>query len=137
MQLPNHYFTHKIYIKPEDIDALHHVNNIVYIRWIQDASAAHWFTLADIDMQDNFYWVVLRHEVNYLHAATLEDDLVAYTWVGEHRGARSERFVKICHAVTGMCYAESKTIWCLLSPKTMRPVKIDNATQEALNSKAT
>lgn len=31
--------------RPEDIDALGHVNNIVYVSWIQDVAAAHWRAL--------------------------------------------------------------------------------------------
>ena len=39
--------THKPYemeieIKATDIDLLGHVNNVVYLRWVQDVAVAHW-----------------------------------------------------------------------------------------------
>jgi len=47
-----------------DIDALGHVNNIVYLRWVQDAAIAHWSALATAEMQQEIVWMVLRHEID-------------------------------------------------------------------------
>ena len=32
--------------RPEDIDELGHVNNAVWVRWIQDVAIAHWLAVA-------------------------------------------------------------------------------------------
>ena len=125
MQLPEiGYYTHKITVNQDDIDELAHVSNIVYVRWIQEASVAHWFSVVPKKISEEYLWVILRHEIDYLRSALLNDEVVAYTWVGKYSKATSERFVNICNAVTGKCYVEAKTIWCLLSAKTMKPTRI-------------
>ena len=35
-------FELRIQIQPDDIDELGHVNNVVYLRWVQDVATAHW-----------------------------------------------------------------------------------------------
>ena len=126
MQRPaDNVYSHQIKITENDIDELGHVNNIVYVRWVQDASAAHWFHLVSEEVQQHYLWVVLRHEIDYLTSALLQDEIIAYTWVGEHRGAKSERLVQICDAHTNKIFAQAKTTWCLLSSKDLRPVRID------------
>ena len=39
-------FEQTVRVDPADIDTLGHVNNIVYLRWVQDVAAAHWFAAA-------------------------------------------------------------------------------------------
>ena len=63
-------------VAPEDIDELGHVNNIVYLRWIQDVATAHWRAAAPPDAVDAIAWVVRRHEIDYRHPA-LPGDRIA------------------------------------------------------------
>jgi acyl-CoA thioester hydrolase len=93
----------KIYIHPitiieSDIDGQGHVNNIIYLKWVQEAAIAHWNSVADIYMQEANFWVVSRHEIDYLKSAYLNSKLVAKTWVTEPKGAKSERYVTISDA---------------------------------------
>ena len=48
-------------VMPEDIDEQNHVNNTVYLRWIQDVATAHWRAVASAQAQQSIGWVVLRH----------------------------------------------------------------------------
>jgi len=114
-----------INVHKNDIDELGHVNNVVHVRWVQDVAAAHWDSLATADIKQKYLWVVVRHEVDYLSAAFEGDPLIATTWVGESKGARSERFVQITHAKSEKLIAKAKTIWCLLDGTTMRPKRVD------------
>ena len=66
-------FEWQIQISPQDIDALGHVNNVVYLRWVQEVAEAHWNVLASPELQKELAWVVLRHEINYHRPAFLED----------------------------------------------------------------
>jgi acyl-CoA thioester hydrolase len=118
-------FSLPILVNKSDIDELGHVNNVVYVRWIQEIAAAHWNTLASADIKNKYLWVVLRHEIDYVSAAFEGDTLMATTWVGDSQGARSERFVQIANQETGSLIAQSKTVWCLLDGITMRPKRID------------
>lgn len=127
IQPPNHStFSLPIVVSKNNIDELGHVNNVVYVQWIQDIAAAHWDTLASTDTKKKYLWVVLRHEIDYLNAAFEGDTLTATTWVGESEGVRSERFVEITHEKTQKLVAKAKTVWCLLDGVSMKPKRIDD-----------
>ncbi len=114
-----------IIVRKDNIDELGHVNNVVYVQWIQDIAAAHWDTLASIEVKKKYIWVVLRHEIDYLGAAFVGDTLTVTTWVGESAGVRSERFVEITNEKTRKLIAKAKTVWCLLDGISMKPRRID------------
>ncbi|MEI4878467.1 acyl-CoA thioesterase, partial [Klebsiella pneumoniae] len=52
-------------VTPGDIDEQNHVNNTVYLRWVQEVATAHWCAVARAQAQENIGWVVLRHEIDY------------------------------------------------------------------------
>ena len=57
-----------------DIDELGHVNNAVWVRWIQDIAVAHWQAVAPAEHRDSYVWVVTRHEIDYLRAVAARRD---------------------------------------------------------------
>ena len=118
-------YVHPITIIESDIDGQGHVNNIIYLKWVQEAAIAHWNSVADINMQEANFWVVSRHEIDYLKSAYLDSKLVAKTWVTEPKGAKSERHVTIMDTETETVYANIKTTFYLLDAKSKRPKRID------------
>ena len=118
-------FELKVKIEPEDIDGLGHVNNVVYLRWVQDVAAAHWNSAATEEQRSNWAWVAIRHEIDYLQASFLSDQLVSRTWVGAVSGVRFERFVEIARATDGKPVARSRSMWVAVDPITKRPKRID------------
>jgi acyl-CoA thioester hydrolase len=118
-------FSLAIKVQEQDIDEQGRANNVVYLRWVQEVAIAHWNYAAPANLKEIYTWVVIRHEIDYFYPALLGDDLIGYTWVGEHQGAKFDRFVKLCHAGSGKVLAEAKTTWCLLDAKTMRPRRIE------------
>lgn len=114
-----------ISVQESDIDVMGHVNNVVYLRWVQEVAAAHWNFVASRELQKKYSWVVLRHEIDYRLPVFLEDKIIGSTWVGNYHGSRFERFVKLYHADTDKVAAEAKTMWCLLDGITMKPKRID------------
>jgi acyl-CoA thioester hydrolase len=72
-----------------DIDELGHVNNTVYLRWVQDVATAHWRSVALAGHIDRYIWVVTRHEIDYLRATLAGEVLTLTTWVGTPRGRAS------------------------------------------------
>ena len=68
-------------VEPADLDQLGHVNNVTYLQWVQEAAMAHWQALAPAADQAKVLWIVLRHEIDYLHQAFLGDGIIARTWV--------------------------------------------------------
>ncbi len=109
--------------QPADIDELGHVNNAVYVRWIQDVATAHWRAVANPEHVDCYVWVVTRHEIDYRRATRLGEKLTARTWVGEPQGARFDRFVEIV-GEDGKPRVEARTVWALVELSSMRPLRI-------------
>lgn len=110
--------------QPADIDELGHVNNTVYLRWVQDMATAHWRVLAPAEDVERFVWVVLRHEIDYRRASLLGETLIARTWVGEPpKGARFDRIVEIVGPDGGVRVA-ARTTWAMLDRSSMRPLRV-------------
>lgn len=109
---------------PADIDELGHVNNAVYVRWLQDVATAHWTakgTAADIEA---YLWVATRHEIDYLRAILPGESVTARTWVGDTpRGARFDRFVEFVDD-DGRIRARAKTTWAIVERATGRPLRV-------------
>lgn len=114
------------------IDDLGHVNNVNYLKWVQEIAEKHWNSLSNPTFENNYVWVVLRHEIDYLSAAFKEDEIILKTWIGESYGLKSERFVEVIRNDKVICKA--KTIWCLLDKISMKPVRIPTKILELLNS---
>lgn len=109
-------------VKQKDIDELNHVNNVVYLQWVNNISEQHWNLLATEEIKNKYLWVVLRHELDYLNQAFLGDEITLLTWVGESIGVKSVRHVQVYKGKTILLKARST--WCLLEQKTLRPTRI-------------
>jgi acyl-CoA thioester hydrolase len=91
---PNHY-TRTFVAEPQHIDELGHVNNTVWVQWIQDMATAHWDTVARPEDRAAFFWVVVRHEIDYRGNIAEGESVTATTWIeGPAQGAKSLRRVE-------------------------------------------
>ena len=107
-----------------DIDANGHVNNVVYVRWIQDMATSHWDARQPAEEQSKWAWIVLRHEIDYRRALMPGETATARTWVAEApEGPRFDRFVRIDGPDGAMC-AQARTVWCLIEQATGRPKRV-------------
>jgi acyl-CoA thioester hydrolase len=111
-------------VLPGDIDEQNHVNNTVYLRWVQDVATAHWRAVASPKAQETIGWVVLRHEIDYKGPATLGDEMVLRTWVGKATRLTFERFTEIRRNRDGLLLSEARTLWCPIDAQTGRPVRV-------------
>jgi len=108
----------EIDVQPSDIDELGHVNNVVYLRWVQEAATAHWRVLATGEQKDSLLWVVRKHEIEYKRAALSGDALVARTWVGDAKGRTFERHTEILRKADGKLLAKARTLWTPIDSET-------------------
>lgn len=111
-------------VLPGDIDEQNHVNNTVYLRWVQDVATAHWRAVASPKAQETIGWVVLRHEIEYKGPATLGDEMVLRTWVGKATRLTFERFTEIRRNRDGQLLSDARTLWCPIDAQTGRPVRV-------------
>jgi acyl-CoA thioester hydrolase len=101
-----------IAVEPADIDELGHVNNVVYLRWVQEIAIAHWKAAASAEDQAKLLWIVVRHEIDYKQAARLGDAVLARTWVGAATRIKFERHTELLRASDGVLLAKALTVWC-------------------------
>ncbi|HEY6814603.1 MAG TPA: thioesterase family protein [Croceibacterium sp.] len=115
-------YAHRITIEPLDIDHMGHVNNAVYLRWVQDAVTRYWEAVAPAEAVARHLWVALKHEISYLRPAFLEDGLVAEVVAEGVQGARSH--FTTCIRRGEELLAEVRSSWCCLDSVTHRPARL-------------
>jgi len=120
----NAIFEMTVPVLPADIDEQNHVNNTVYLRWIQNVATAHWKSLASAEAQAAIGWVVLRHEIDYRSPASLGDEIVLRTWVGKASRLKFERFTEIHHQVDNRLLAQGRTLWVPIDVRTSKPTRV-------------
>ena len=111
-------------VQPEDIDDLGHVNNVTYLRWVQEAATAHWRAVAAPADQEQLYWVVVRHEIDYLHPAMPGDRIVARTWVGTATRIKFDRHTELLRERDRKPLARARTVWCPIDARTGKPTAV-------------
>jgi acyl-CoA thioester hydrolase len=116
-------FSLTVAVAPDDIDELDHVNNTVYLRWVQDVATAHWRAVAPAADIARYVWVVTRHEIDYLRATLPGETVTLTTWVGTPKGARFDRHVLVSGA-DGTARARALTIWALIEAASGRVVRV-------------
>lgn len=120
-------YTLSLRVPDADIDRQGHVNNVAFVRYVQDAAVAHWTSAAPAEVQAAVTWVVRRHEIEYLRPAFAGEELVLRTWVGEPSGATWERFTEVLRAGEEKPLVTARTVWVLLDATTGRPRRVDPA----------
>jgi acyl-CoA thioester hydrolase len=113
-----------ITVTQEDLDQLNHVNNVRYVQWVQDIAKAHWMLRAPNQILDDYFWVLVRHTIDYKNQAVLGDILKLKTYVLNSEGVTSVRMVEIFNASTNKLLVKSETKWCFMDKKTYRPTRI-------------
>jgi acyl-CoA thioester hydrolase len=122
---PNLVYTLPVRVPDDDIDRQGHVNNVAFVRYVQDAALAHWLAIAPLELRTAYTWVVRRHEIEYLRPGKPGDELLVRTWVGEPSGATWERFTEILRVGEDRPLVTSRTVWVLLDQATGRPRRVD------------
>jgi acyl-CoA thioester hydrolase len=117
-------FTKTFTALPEHIDELGHVNNSVWVQWIQEIATAHWEAAAAPEHREQFFWVVTRHEIDY--RGNIAEGEVAHgeTCIpGEPRGAQSVRHVEFTDT-EGKKLVSAQTTWAMLDRESGRLARV-------------
>lgn len=124
MNAPVERFELTIAVTPSDIDTLGHVNNVVYLSWVQDVAIAHWNAACPPEEHAEVAWVAIRHEIDYKHPAVLGDSVVARTWVGSADSHRFERNTEVRRASDDKLLARALTIYCPINRATGKLTRV-------------
>lgn len=117
-------FEQSIIVQKGDLDDLDHVNNVRYVQWMEDVAKTHWDKRASQEIKQKYFWVVIRHEIDYKKQAFLGDELILQTFVGKHTHVTSQRYVNIINKSTREILIKAKSTWCLMDYQNKKPVKI-------------
>lgn len=113
---------HALAVEPGDIDFMGHVNNAVYLKWVQEAVIAYWQRMAPAEAVAGHLWVALKHEITYRRPAFLDDTIVAAVVAEGVQGARA--FFSTVIRRGEEVLAEVKSSWCCLDAATKRPARL-------------
>ena len=127
-------FSHTFRVEAGDIDAQGHVNNVAYVRWIQDVAVAHWLSAASEETREKFTWMLTRHEIDYKKQTFENEEVTVTTWVGEPSRVQWERFTEIRRGVDLLVAARS--VWCLIERERQRPARIGEEFKKWFGTKA-
>jgi acyl-CoA thioester hydrolase len=117
-------FEQAVVVLPQDIDQFSHVNNVVYLRWVQEVSTAHWNAAATTAQKEAIGWVVVRHEIDYLKPARLGEAIIARTWVGSAIRNIFERHTELLRSPDLKVLARARSLWCPIDLRSFRPIRV-------------
>ena len=115
-------YQYKLTVPDHAVDINGHVNNIEYLRWMQDAAVLHsdiqGCTQATIDAGAT--WVVRTHYIEYLRPAFAGENIVVWTWVSNIRRVQSLRKYRIIRTDDSTVLVEGETNWVFVDARTGR-----------------
>lgn len=115
-------------VPEEAIDANGHVNNVVYIQWMQDVAIRHSDTQGctrTLYEHLGSSWLVRSHFIEYLRPAFAGEELEVQTWVCNLKRTRSLRRFRFLRVADGKELARAETDWVYVAAASGRPRKID------------
>ena len=117
-------YTRKFTAEPVHIDELGHVNNAVWLNWVQDIATEHWTSVADPADVERFVWMVIRHEIDYRGNIGPGESVDATTWIPDPpKGARFDRCVDFRNSENKVIVAVRST-WAMLDRDSQRLVRV-------------
>lgn len=121
-------YEYPLTVTDEMIDGQGHVNNLEYVRWMQDAAVAHsnaqgWSSQRY--RESGAGWVARSHKIEYLQASFAGESIVVYTWVHDMRKIRSLRKYKIVRGdADNTVLAVAETDWAYIAMEHRVPRRI-------------
>lgn len=129
-------FSYRFIIPPDAIDANGHVNNIAYVRWMQEVAIRHSDVqgcTAEKYQQLGSSWVVRSHLIEYLQPAFAGEEIEIQTWVGNMKRTRSMRRYRFFRCADQILLARAETDWVYVDSVSGKPKKIDSAVSNAFD----
>ena len=115
-------YHHPIGIVAADIDHMGHVNNSVYLKWVQEAVVRFWESVAPPEAVARHLWIALSHDIRYRRPAFLDDLVVADVVAERVEGAKAFFTTLIMRGEDVV--AEIKSSWCCLDAVSKRPARV-------------
>ncbi|QIK80030.1 acyl-CoA thioesterase [Sphingomonas piscis] len=109
--------------RPDHIDQLGHVNNAVWVQWMETVAVAHWEAVAAAEHQRDYFWVIVRHEIDYFRPAVEGDRITARTWAEPPQGAKCVRNMEFLGNDGRPC-VRARSNWAIIDKAAGRPIRV-------------
>ena len=117
-------FTLTFTAAPEHLDVLGHVNNAVWVQWMEAIATAHWEAVGSPEALARWVWVVTRHEIDYRGNIRLGESVSAETFIPDGpSGARFDRRVDFRYGA-GKVIVSARTTWALIERASGRLTRV-------------
>lgn len=116
------------------VDENGHVNNVEYVRWMQEAATQHAEAAGCLQATKaaGASWIVRSHQIEYLRPLFAGDKVCILTWVANFRKVRSLRKYKFMRTIDNAILAQGATDWVLIDTQSKRPRLISEDVKGAL-----
>ena len=133
-KLPLPVYRKEFTVPPEAIDRNGHVNNVEYVKWMQDLAVTHWNTVGGqaVNEENGATWVARSHHIEYLRPAFEGDRIEAVTWVNNMRRVRSMRKYAFRRLDNDQLIARGETDWVFVDVETGRPKSVPESVHAIL-----
>ena len=110
--------------RPEHIDENGHVNNAVWVQWMEELATAHWMADADPAHAEAYVWVVTRHEIDYRGNIREGESVEGLTEI--RAGPTGARFDRHFTFTDASCkpIVRAKTTWAMVDRQSGRVMRV-------------
>lgn len=120
----------KIQVTEEHIDANHHVNNVQYVKWVEEIAAEHWDFVKHKTQNPDDIWMLLDHHIQYKKQVYLGEILTVKTYPTTPEGIRQPR--KVEFYCNDKPVVDSLTLWVFIDKETERIIRLESDWLDAL-----
>jgi acyl-CoA thioester hydrolase len=121
---PRSRFSQVITVNQADIDELGHVNNTVYLRYVEEVTRAHAIHIGmglEGMRKNGAVPVARKHVIQYHRGAMLDDQLEVSTQITIANGPRAARHNEVRLVKDGTLLVEIDSDWVWVDPVRYRP----------------
>jgi acyl-CoA thioester hydrolase len=123
---PDPVYRHRFTVPASAVDENGHVNNVVYIQWMQDVATLHFSAVGGTGLMRaaGATWVVRSHNIEYLLPLFAGEEVTVLTWVVNFRRVRSLRRYRFLRTADGTLLAKGETDWVFVDNASGKPCRI-------------
>ena len=121
---PLSILTYSFTVPQSAIDEYGHVNNVIYVQWMQDAGRRHPEAIPEFKQPKNTGWFAREHRIEYLAPAFLGDEIEVRTWIAEWKRVRAQRRYEFIRKADDKILVKGETQWIFVELTTGRPIPI-------------
>lgn len=123
----------KIQIRFNDLDGYGHVNNAVYLSYMEVARTQAYSDIFNRSIERGLWFILTKAEVQYKKFLKLDDTAIVKLWISEAKGALFTFNYEI-HNGGGVIFATGKTTHAVYDAAKQCPVRINQDIINALES---